>query len=179
MSCWRIGDVTVTKVIEIEATGGSRFILLDVPGARYLMGRVEFDHWRSRRADDDHKVAFADSVQPVWDAGLVELVDTDHRVCNEVRLVSTPGHTPGHVSVLIASRGEEALITGDFLHHPVQMARLDWMSSADDDPERARQTRRDVFARLAGTSTLLIGTHFATPTAGRVVRDGGAFKLEA
>lgn len=147
------------------------------PRARYLMGRVEFEHWRTQRDNEGQRHVFADSVAPVFDAGLVDLVETDHRVCDEVRLMPTLGHTPGHVSVRIASRGEEALITGDFIHHPCQMAHPEWSSAADDDPRRAERTRRDVFARLAGTPTLVIGTHFAGPTAGRLVRDGDAFRL--
>ena len=90
----------------------------------------------------------------------------------------TLGHTPGHVSVRIASRGEEALITGDFLHHPCQMARPEWAAPVDYD--RARVDRRRgtrMFAGLAGTPTLLIGTHFAGPSAGHVVRDGDAYRL--
>ena len=147
------------------------------PRARYLIGRTELGYWGSRREDDDHGRAYVDSVQPVLDAGLVDLVGVDHRVCDEVDLIPTLGHTPGHVSVRIASRGEEALISGDFLHHPCQMARPDWCSTADYDRERAVRTRRDVLGRLAGTRTLLIGTHFATPAAGRVERDGEAFRL--
>jgi glyoxylase-like metal-dependent hydrolase (beta-lactamase superfamily II) len=148
------------------------------PRARYLMGRVEFEYWRSQQADREHRAVFADSVVPVWQAGLADLVDTDHRVTDEVSLVPTLGHTPGHVSVRIVSKGEEALITGDFLHHPCQMAHPEWLSSADYDADEARRTRRDIFARLAGTPTLVIGTHFAGPTAGRVVRAGDAFRLE-
>jgi glyoxylase-like metal-dependent hydrolase (beta-lactamase superfamily II) len=147
------------------------------PWARYLMGRVEFEYWRSQRDHDHHLPIFADSVAPVFDAGLVDLVETDHRVSDEISLVPTLGHTPGHFSVRIASRGEEALITGDFIHHPCQMAHPEWSSTADDDPQRAERTRRDVFSRLAGTQVLLIGTHFVAPTAGRVVRDGDAFRL--
>jgi glyoxylase-like metal-dependent hydrolase (beta-lactamase superfamily II) len=147
------------------------------PQARYLMGRAEFEHWRSRRENASHVAVFADSVQPVFDAGLVDLVTTDHRISDEVRLVPTLGHTPGHVSVRISSRGEEALITGDFIHHPCQMARLDWSSAADHDPVQAARTRREMFAALAGTPTLVIGTHFAGATAGRIVRDGDAFRL--
>jgi glyoxylase-like metal-dependent hydrolase (beta-lactamase superfamily II) len=147
------------------------------PRARYLIGRTELEYWGRRREDDDHGRAYADSVRPVLDAGLVDLVGVDHRVCDEVDLVPTLGHTPGHVSVRIASRGEEALVTGDFLHHPCQMARLDWCSTADYDRERTIHTRRDVLGRLAGTRTLLIGTHFATPAAGRVEREGDAFRL--
>jgi glyoxylase-like metal-dependent hydrolase (beta-lactamase superfamily II) len=88
------------------------------------------------------------------------------------------GHTPGHVSVRISSRGETALITGDFIHHPCQMARLDWSSAADHDPALAARTRREMFAALADTPTLVIGTHFAGATAGRVVRDGDTFRLD-
>ncbi len=92
------------------------------PRARYLMARPEFEYWRDQRDVPDQTMVFDDSVRPVFDAGLVELVGTDYRVCDEVSLVPTVGHTPGHVSVRIVSRGEEALITGDFLHHPCQLA---------------------------------------------------------
>ncbi len=147
------------------------------PNARYLMGRSEFEYWRDQRDMADQVTVFADSVQPVFDAGLVDLVTTDHRVCDEISLVPTLGHTPGHVSVRISSNGEEALITGDFLHHPCQMAHMDWTSSADFDKNQSTRTRQEVFSRLAGTPTLLIGTHFAGATAGRVVRDGDAYRL--
>jgi glyoxylase-like metal-dependent hydrolase (beta-lactamase superfamily II) len=146
--------------------------------ARHLIGRTELAYWQTQQHDAAHRASFADSVQPVVDAGLVDLVETDHRVSDDVRLVPTLGHTPGHVSVEIASHGQQALITGDFIHHPCQMARLDWASAADYDPIQARQTRQAVFSRLAATATLLIGTHFASPTAGRVVRDHRAFCLE-
>jgi glyoxylase-like metal-dependent hydrolase (beta-lactamase superfamily II) len=150
------------------------------PKARYLMGRVEFEYWRDQNGRPEHPeqtAVFADSVKPVFDAGLVELVETDHQVTPEVSLVPTLGHTPGHVSVRISSKGEEALITGDFLHHPCQMARPEWAATVDFDPKMSTETRRNVFGRLAGTPTLVIGTHFAGPTAGRVVRDGDAFRL--
>ena len=81
---------------------------------------------------------FADLVAPIHEAGLAELVETDHRVCDEASLVPTLGYTPGHVSVRIHSRGEAALITGDFMHHPCQIAWPDWSSAADSDPDEAR-----------------------------------------
>ena len=145
--------------------------------ARYLFGRVEFAHWQSRDRRDDIAAIFADSVQPVHDAGLVDLVESDHRICDELSLVPTPGHTPGHVSLRIASQGEEALITGDFMHHPCQIARPDWASTADSDPAEARQTRLRMLRQLADRPVLVIGTHFAGPTAGRIIRDGDAYRL--
>ena len=148
------------------------------PQARYLMARTEFEHWRGRDEGDSATI-FADSVQPVFDAGLVDLVEPDYRICPEVRLTPTPGHTPGHVSVAIESRGARALITGDFLHSPVQMARPDWGAFVDFDQAASEATRRRVLAEVAGEPVLVIGTHFPAPTAGRVVREGDAFRLEA
>jgi glyoxylase-like metal-dependent hydrolase (beta-lactamase superfamily II) len=283
MLTWRIGDVTITRIVELETTGGSRFILPDAtrdailpidwlrphfadedgrlrmsihalvvetptsriivdtclgndkqdrriatwndlhgpfltdlaaagyaretidtvlcthlhvdhvgwntmlvngrwrptfPNARYLMGRVEYAHWRDHHERDDHRAVFMDSVQPVFDAGLVDLVETDHRIGEELSLIPTIGHTPGHVSVRIRSRGQEALITGDFMHHPCQIARPEWASTADSDPLTARHTREHMLASLAHTPTLVIGTHFAAPTAGRIVRDGATYRLD-
>jgi glyoxylase-like metal-dependent hydrolase (beta-lactamase superfamily II) len=147
------------------------------PRARYLMGRVEYQHWARQRERDDMSAVFADSVMPVFDAGLVDLVETDDRICDELRLVPTPGHTPGHASVEIASSGETALITGDFMHHPCQIARPEWSSVADTDPEMARRTRERMLTGLADAPILVVGTHFAGRTAGHVVRDGAAFRL--
>ena len=119
-----------------------------------------------------------DSVQPVFDAGLADLVRSDHRVTDEVWLEPTPGHTPGHVSVHIASRGEEAVITGDMIHHPCQIAHRDWSSSADWNQEMSADTRGEFLDRYADRPVLIIGTHFAAPTAGRIVTDGDRYRLD-
>ena len=140
--------------------------------ARYLVGEQEWRYWDG---EDGGSAVLADSVRPVIEAGLVDFVAVDHRVCDEVSLEPTPGHTPGHVSVRIESAGENALITGDCIHHPCQMTRTDWCSSADYDQAEARVTREALLERLADTNTLVVGTHFATPTAGHVRRrqEGG------
>ncbi|MBL8385001.1 MAG: MBL fold metallo-hydrolase [Burkholderiales bacterium] len=149
------------------------------PRARYLMARSEFDYWRGAPQGASQAVIFDDSVAPVFAAGLVDLVDTDHRLCDEVRLTPTLGHTPGHVSVVIESEGVNALITGDFVHHPCQMAHPEWASTADFDPAASIATRRRMFGDLADTPTLVIGTHFAGATAGRIVADGDAWRFVA
>ena len=107
-----------------------------------------------------------------------ELVEVDQDLGDGLTLEPTRGHTPGHVSLRIRSRGEEALITGDFIHHPCQMARLDWCSSADSDRHQAKETRLRMLESLADQPVLVIGTHFATPSAGKVVRDGKAYRLD-
>ena len=146
------------------------------PNARYLFGRAEFDYW-AQEEEMPYGDVMGDSVHPVVEAGLVDFVDTDHVVGEGVRLEPTPGHTPGHVSVRISSQGEEAVITGDLMHHPAQCAHPDWESSADWDADTARKTRRDFLERHADTQTLVLGTHFATPTAGRIVRHGDAWRF--
>jgi glyoxylase-like metal-dependent hydrolase (beta-lactamase superfamily II) len=147
------------------------------PNARYLFGRKEWEHW-SVTPDPHDGAVQGDSVRPVLEAGLAELVEMDHRLSGEVWLEPTPGHTPGHVSVRIASRGEEAVITGDLMHHPVQCARPEWASRFDVDAEAARRTRRAFLERFADRPVLVLGTHFATPTAGRVLRDGPLWRFD-
>jgi len=145
------------------------------PHADYLFGRVEYDHWQQH---EDYNIDLTDNVEPVVAAGLHRFVETDHRVTSEVELVPTPGHTPGHVSVRIRSNGEEALIGGDMIHHPVQVAEPDWAATPDGDPVWAAATRTEVLRGLADTPTLLIGTHFAAPSAGHIRTDGDAFSWE-
>jgi glyoxylase-like metal-dependent hydrolase (beta-lactamase superfamily II) len=146
------------------------------PRARYLVARPEWEHW-SQSEDRWTQIVMTDSVHPIFEASLVDLVDVHHVVHETIRFEPTPGHTPGHISVHIASQGEEAVITGDLVHHPCQFARPDWGSSADTDPNQADRTRKAFMARYADTPTLIIGTHFAGPTAGRLVRDGDAYRL--
>lgn len=148
------------------------------PNARYLFGRVEFEHWSKQTDRPDMLPVIGDSVQPIIDLGLAELVEWDHQICPEVRLTPSTGHSPGHASVLIASKGQRAMITGDFAHHPCQMAHPEWASTADYDAKAGEATRWRILGELAGGPVLMIGTHFAGPTAGRVVRDGDAFRLD-
>jgi glyoxylase-like metal-dependent hydrolase (beta-lactamase superfamily II) len=162
------------------------------PNARYLFGRVEWEHWRREVTEEirgdiapetvEHAfntpAVNADSIRPVIEAGLHELVETDHVVTGEVRLEPTPGHTPGHVSVVIESGGRRAVITGDLMHHPIQCALPHVASRFDHDAERARRTRRDFLRRYEGGGTLVLGTHFARPTAGHVRAHGGTWRFE-
>lgn len=148
------------------------------PRARYLFGRHEMAHWRAE-GDAEQQAILADAIQPILDAGLAELVETHHRISPEIVLIPTPGHTPGHVSVLIESDGARALITGDMVHHPCQLACPEWSSALDSDPQQAIRTRRDLLDACADEPVLLIGTHFPAPTAGYVRREGVGFRLIA
>jgi glyoxylase-like metal-dependent hydrolase (beta-lactamase superfamily II) len=149
------------------------------PNARYLMPRADFDHF-GKVEDAEGKAVFADSVRPVFDAGLVELVDAAYRVTPEIGLLPTPGHTPGHCSVTIsASDGSEAVITGDLMHHPSQCMHPEWDCAFDHDGATAKKTRFGFLERFGDGAVRVIGTHFGTPAATRVVRSGERWKVVA
>lgn len=150
------------------------------PNARYLTSRTEWDYWADADMDEARRQMFRDSVHPIKDAGLLDLVDVPPQgtdIAPGVRLRPTPGHTPGQVAVELSSHGESALITGDCIHHPVQLVHPDLGSCVDIDPAAAARTRRELLGSLSGTRTLLMGSHFPPPTAGHVLADGGSYRL--
>jgi len=147
------------------------------PNARYHFVSQELAHWQSADGAEYRRIQ-ADSVRPIIDAGLADLVETDHRLTGEVRLFPTPGHTPSHVSVRISSGGADAVITGDVMHHPVQCAHPEWNATADSFPEQAHETRRAFLQRYGDRPVLVIGTHFAAPVAGHVVSDGPVWRFD-
>jgi glyoxylase-like metal-dependent hydrolase (beta-lactamase superfamily II) len=150
------------------------------PFARYLIDRTEYEHWRAHAHEGEVAAILRQSIDPIEEAGLLELIDArrGYGICEEVKLTPTPGHSPGHVSVRISSEGETALITGDAIHHPCQMARPEWGSVSDFDSAQAERSRRELLSGCESHGSLLIGTHFAGDPAGRVRRDGQAWRLE-
>ncbi|MFJ5064845.1 MBL fold metallo-hydrolase [Kitasatospora sp. NPDC088556] len=150
------------------------------PHARYLTSRAEREFWAGYDLEEARRQMFLDSVIPVERAGMLDLVDVPAEgveVAPGLRLIPTPGHTPGHVAVELTSRGEAALITGDCVHHPVQLAHPAIGACVDIDPRQSEASRRKLLGSLADTDTLLLGTHFAPPTAGRVLTHGDAYRL--
>lgn len=149
------------------------------PNAQYLFARQEYEYWSHRPAKEiaDDKAAFDDSVAPILAAGLATLVETNHTIDGNVRFIPTPGHTPAHVSVMIDSQQRKAIISGDLLHHPCQLAKPMWSTDSDTLPEDAVAARQRLLKDIAGSDTLLIGSHFSAPGAGRVVRHQDGFRL--
>jgi glyoxylase-like metal-dependent hydrolase (beta-lactamase superfamily II) len=146
------------------------------PNARYVFERTEYEYWRDYSDTPERAAVFNDSVKPIVDAGKAELIASDARLTEEITMIPTPGHSPGHMSLHITSDGAEGLLTGDVAHHPCQMAHLDWSSTADSDPYQAADTRQRLFSRVADRPVLVIGGHF---DAGLLMRDGEAFKFVA
>jgi glyoxylase-like metal-dependent hydrolase (beta-lactamase superfamily II) len=154
------------------------------PRARYLFNRTELEYWSKPAERDMHEgmvalqePTYRESVEPLVEAGLVDLVEGEHRLTPEVTLVPTTGHSVGHQSVRIVSGGHEALITGDMAHHPSQVARPDWGIGADYDSADAIATRRRMFRDAAERGVVVIGSHWPAPTAGILSVDGDGFRL--
>ena len=158
---------------------GGRFVPT-FPNARYLFGRKEHEHWEMLKRTGSHHFMghLKDAVDPITQAGLADFIEPTLALTDEVSLFPTHGHTPGHVSVMIASKGQEAIITGDAMHHPIQLAEPGFANNFDMDPETALKTRRQLYERAADKDILIIGTHFCDPTSGFIVRDGNAWKLK-
>jgi len=120
-----------------------------------------------------------ESLLPVIEHGCVDRVASDHEILPGIRLSPAPGHTPGNVVIELEDRDRRAIMSGDVMHHPVQIERPDWSSQFDTDPDMARITRRTLLDRIADTDTALLGAHFAGPTALRVVGTGDGFGYRA
>ena len=151
------------------------------PNARCLFSKKEYDYWieKPEKEIDDDKFAFDYSVAPIVKARLAKLVDNNYKIDKNLRLISTPGHTPDHVSIMIESEGKRAIISGDFLHHPCQIANPNWTMDADTLPDIALQTREKLLNHVANSSILLIGSHFSNPVAGLIkkAKDGFIFEV--
>ena len=173
-------DSVMCTHLHVDHVGWNTMLVNDewiptFPNAQYLISEKEWIYWDKNENEDLYGPVISDSVRPVIEAGMVNFVDDHFRICDEVNLFPTPGHTPGHISVLINSKKEMAMITGDFIHHPVQMTKTDWCSSADYDKRQGQLTRETLLEEYVDRDVLIIGTHFATPTAGYIKRleEGG------
>jgi glyoxylase-like metal-dependent hydrolase (beta-lactamase superfamily II) len=151
---------------------GDRFVPT-FPRARYWMSAKD---WESCRQPDVQPTRFPNAPTCVWpleQLGLIEFMKGDQSITRELTAVPTPGHTPGHMSILITSQGERALVLGDAAHNPVQLQETDWVSRADMDPDLTRQTRRALVERLEREQILVAAGHFEAPGFGRIVRLDG------
>lgn len=143
------------------------------PNAKYLLPAADDAVMRDAGAD-----AYNESVAPVIEAGQAELVSGAHPLGDHVTLIPTPGHTPGHVSVIIRCGGAEAVITGDALHSTVQCWRPDWRFRYDADGAMAAASRRRLLEEASETGRRVLGSHFSLPSTGRVRAAGDAFRWE-
>jgi glyoxylase-like metal-dependent hydrolase (beta-lactamase superfamily II) len=149
------------------------------PNARYLIGRREFEHWKAAgpaalaRAGD----YITDSVLPVFEAGQADLIGDEHALAGDISVEPASGHTPGQLMVRVGSGREQAILSADLMHHPLQVRYPQWSTRFCTDPDQARTTRLKFFNDHADTGRLIFPAHFPTPTGGLIERDGKDFRF--
>ena len=146
------------------------------PNAKYLLARREVEYTASAAGKDSDQV-YAESVAPILESGQALLVDMDHALDDQIRFEPTPGHTPGHVAVRMASNGHNAVMCGDLMHSPLQCARPEWGPWFDVDQTQARVTRRAFLEACAATRDLVMTAHFPSPSIGWIDPDAAAFRF--
>jgi len=141
------------------------------PNARYLIPVADEEVHRVRNGE-----MYVESVLPVIEANQAELVQAGHVLGDHVTLVPTPGHTPGHVSVMVKSGDCEAVITGDALHSTAQCRHPDWHFKFDADAVMAVASRRRLLEDASESDCIVLGSHFALPSIGRIKADADVFR---
>ncbi|TWB90596.1 glyoxylase-like metal-dependent hydrolase (beta-lactamase superfamily II) [Bradyrhizobium macuxiense] len=147
------------------------------PNARYVFDKAEFDYWTATNAKAEVP-PFVDSVLPVVEAKRAELVGNDFAIGDHMRVLPTPGHTPGHVAFTFGRGKDDAVFAGDLMHSPIQALYPELSPKFDVDPAQAAKTRRGFLERYCDTDTLCCPAHFPSPSVGKVRRKGNGFVCE-
>ena len=148
------------------------------PNARYVFGKIEFDYWTEQHAKAE-VAPFGDSVLPVVEARQAEIVRDNYEIGDHVRILPTPGHTPGHVAFSVGRGKDSAVFSGDLMHSPLQARYPELSAKFDVDQMQAATTRRNFLERYCDTDTLSCPAHFPSPSAGKIRRKGDGFSCEA
>ena len=150
------------------------------PNAKYIFHKREYAYWEAQaklRPIGNHKPeVFLMNCAPVMEAGQAVLVDDDFTLDDCITIIPTPGHSPGHCCVNIASRGARAIITGDLMHHQLQVNEPGWSTIFCADPEAATASRLKIFGDVADSPDMLLPVHFPNPTAGRLRHTAQGFR---
>jgi glyoxylase-like metal-dependent hydrolase (beta-lactamase superfamily II) len=141
---------------------------LAFPNARFLIREAEWNQWAGK---NDPAGIYEETEAAIRDR--IDLFDSDRTAAPGVSVMSTPGHTEGHNSIVISSGTERAIILGDVVHCPVQLEEQEWGCVFDVDSALARSTREKLLAELEGSGTVVAGGHFTDFSFGRVMRGEG------
>jgi glyoxylase-like metal-dependent hydrolase (beta-lactamase superfamily II) len=140
------------------------------PRARYVVSRQDWTWVKSREAAERDRVL--DRLTPVARAGNLRLIDGEETLAPGIRVVPTPGHTPGHCSIRMSSNGVEAMVLGDVGVHPAQLSHPEWSYLFDVEPDAAVATRRALIDALANEKMIVACGHYPGGIGRLVFREG-------
>jgi glyoxylase-like metal-dependent hydrolase (beta-lactamase superfamily II) len=166
----------------LDASGQPAF-----PNARYVISRTEWEFWNDPAvlhdsAMDGHMkqmlVGCAQKNLPPL-KGRIDLLDGEKEIVPGVQAIPAPGHTPGHIALLISSSNSQLLHLSDAVLNPLHMEYPAWRSFFDLDPTGASTTRQQLLDRAAADKVNILAYHFPFPGLGRVESKGHAWKWAA
>ena len=144
--------------------------------AQFIMWKSEWDFWNSEEEVlkiEEHSrsvlVGFARKNLPPIKSKL-RLIDGEMEILPGIQAISTPGHTPGHITLMISSRDEKLLCLSDLALHPIHIEKPEWFAVVDFNPEQSQASRRRIFAKAADEKALVIAFHFPFPGLGQIIR---------
>ncbi|MEZ4670145.1 MAG: MBL fold metallo-hydrolase [Anaerolineae bacterium] len=150
----------------VDANGSLMF-----PRARYYVWHTEWEAWQEA-ADKPENAESVVRKTLLAIKDKVTLVKDDGAFLPGISAVPTPGHTRGHMAVMIESEGERLLHLVDAIHHPSQVAHPEWSPGFDSQPDLSATTRTNILKRAAADDLLTLAYHFPFPGLGKVARDG-------
>jgi glyoxylase-like metal-dependent hydrolase (beta-lactamase superfamily II) len=119
---------------------------------------------------DEPDDPLARSVLPLFDDGLLKLIEGQTQIGRGVDAIHTPGHTPGHMSLIISSGKERALLIGDIVGSPMQVTESEFFYTPDSDSELGRKTRNDMLDLAEKENITVLGSHLSYPGWGTIIR---------
>lgn len=147
------------------------------PNAKYVFHKREYAAWEeaTRRGANPPGNVWRFNCEPVVAAGQALLVDDGYELDQTISLTPTPGHSPCHCCVNIRSGGQRAVVTGDLMHHALQVREPDLFTIFDWDTQQGIGSRKRFFGDIAGTGTLVLPIHFPHPTTGLIEAESDGF----
>jgi len=175
-------DLVINSHLHFDHCGGNTVVddgtlRPAFPRAQYVIQKGE---WEAATHPNDRTrgTYLAENIEPLDDAGQVDLVEGDTEVVPGVRMVRAPGHTDDHVVVEVESGGDYALYIGELSQHPVQLERLAWISAFDTMPLVSLETKKRFVEKSIEKNATIVSVHHGYPGVGRLRLHDGKRKWE-
>ena len=152
------------------------------PNARYFIAKAEWDYWTAEETKRSYQGTGREgaleltlkNLVPL--RGRVKLIEREGEIMPGISAIRAPGHTPGHMALLISSRGKELLCLADTVHHIIHLENPAWATAIDFNLEQVIATRQKLLSRAARERSLVFATHMPFPGLGHVISKGDAWR---